>query len=175
MKTTEIKHLLQLYFNGESSLEDEGKLRVYFQSGDVEDEFDEYSEFFGGISKLTNSVDDSQIEEDVMDFILENEHKEKTKYLGMWKMVTGIAASIIIVLGGFLFVQQNQKPFDETFENPEQAYAYAHQTLQFVSAKYNKGLAKFSYFEKLQKANEPLKKGLAPVNEFYEGIERVNE
>ena len=175
MKTTEIKQLLQIYFNGESSLEDERKLEAYFQSDEVAEELAEYAEFFGGISELTIAVDDSTIEEDVMDFILENEHKEKTKYLGMWKMVTGIAASIIIVLGGFLFYQQQQKPFNDTFENPEQAYAYAQQTLQFVSGKYSKGFAQFPNFEKLQKANEPLKKGIAPVNEFYEGIERVEK
>jgi hypothetical protein len=173
MTTKEIKQLLQIYFNGESSLEDERRLEVYFQSGKVAEELAEYAEFFGGISELTSAVDDSTIEEDVMDFILENEHKEKTKYLGMWKMVTGIAASIIIVLGGVLFYQQKQQPYDDTFENPEQAYAYAQQTLQFVSGKYSKGFAEFSNFEKLQKANKPLKKGIAPVNEFYEGIERV--
>jgi hypothetical protein len=175
MKTTEIKQLLQIYFNGESSLENERKLEAYFQSDEVAKELTEYAEFFGGISELTIDVDDSCIEEDVMDFILENEHKEKTKYLGMWKMVTGIAASIIIVLGGFLFYQQQQKPYNDTFENPEQAYAYAQHTLQFVSGKYSKGFAQFSNFEKLQKANKPLKKGIAPVNEFYEGIKRIEK
>jgi hypothetical protein len=173
METKEIKQLLQQYFNGESSFKEEGKLEAYFQSGNVADEFVKYMEFFGGISNLTSAVDDSTIEEDVMDFILENEHKEKTKYLTMWKMVTGIAASIIIVLGGFLFYQQKQKPFDDTFDNSEQAYAYAEQTLQFVTGKYNKGLAEFSNFEKLNTANKPINKGVARVNEFYEGIEKI--
>lgn len=175
MKTQEVKQLLQAYFKGESSLEDERRLEVYFQSEEVTEEVSEYAEFFGGITELTNVIDDSSIEEDVMDFILENEHQEKTRYLGMWKMVTGIAASIIIVLGGFLFYQQQQKPYDDTFDSPEQAYAYAQQALQYMSGKYNKGLAEFSNFEKLQKANEPLKKGIAPVNEFYKGIERMQE
>ena len=175
METKEIKQLLQRFFNGESSFEEERKLETYFQSGDVAEEVAEYTEFFGGISELVSAVDDSTIEDDVMDCILENEHREKTKFKRLWINVTGIAASIIIILGGFLFYQQKQKPFDDTFENPEQAYAYAEQTLQFVSGKYNKGLAEFSYFEKLQKANKPLKKGIAPVNEFYEGIEKMEK
>jgi len=173
MELTEIKQLLQAYFNGESTFEEERRLENYFQSGEVAEEVAEYAEFFGGISELSERIDDSGIEEDVMDYILENEHKEKTKYLGMWKMVTGIAASIIIVLGGFLFYQQKQKPFNDTFENPEEAYVYAQQTLQFMSGKYNKGFAQFSKFEKLQIANEPLKKGIAPVNEFYKSIEKM--
>lgn len=92
----------------------------------------------------------------------------------MWKIVTGIAASVIIILGGFLLYQEQQKPFDDTFNNPDEAYAYATQTLQFVSGKYNKGLAHLSDFEKLHKASNPVKKGTAPVVEFYQGIDRMS-
>lgn len=173
MKTVEVKKLLQQYFNGESTLEDERKLTAYFQHENVADEVLEYAEFFGGISDLKTTIDDTTIEEDVMDFILENEHKDKKHYLGMWKIVTGIAASIIIVLGGILFYEQQQKPFNDTFDNPEEAYVYAQETLQFMSGKYSKGLAEFSNFEMLQKANKPLKKGIAPVNEFYKSIEKM--
>ena len=174
MKTKEIQQLLQLFFKGETSLEEERQLENYFQSGNVAGELKEYAGFFGGIEELAGISDDSTIEEDVMDFILENEHQEKTKYRWLWKTVTGIAASIIIVLGGFLFYQQQQKPFDDTFSDPEQAYDYAAQTIQFVSGKYNKGLAELSNFEIINKAPKPLKKSIAPINEFYEGLEKIN-
>ena len=175
MKTKEIKQLLQLYFNGESSLEDEKILEDYFQSDNIAEEVQEYAEFFGGISELTNVVDDSSIEEDIMDYILENEHQEKTKYRWLWKTVTGIAASVIVILGGFLLYQQQQKPYEDTFDDPEKAYAYAEQTLQYVSGKYNKGLAQLSNFEKINNASKPLKKGVAPINEFYQGLEKIKE
>jgi predicted negative regulator of RcsB-dependent stress response len=110
-----------------------------------------------------------------MDFILENENREKTRYRWLWQTVTGIAASVIIILGGFLFYQQQQQPFKDTFEDPQEAYVYAQQTLQFVSEKYNKGLAGLSNFDKLQKATQPIKKATAPVNEFYNAIERMGE
>ena len=173
METKEIKLILQKYFNGESTAEEERKLGNYFQSENIAEEIKDHTEFFSGISQLESDTNESDIEEDVMDFILENEHREKIKYFGMWKTVTGIAASIVIVLGGFLFYQQKQKPFDDTFENPEEAYAYATQTLQFVSGKYSKGLAQFSNFEKLKKANEPIKKGISPINDFYGRIEKL--
>ncbi len=175
MKTAEVKQLLQIYFNGESTFEEERRLETYFRSENVAKELAEYAEFFGGISELANTTDDSTIEDDVMDYILENEHKAKKHYLGMWKMVTGIAASIIIVLGGILFYEQQQKPFIDTFDNPEEAYAYAQETLEFVSGKYKKGLSELANFEKLQIANKPLKKGIAPVNEFYKSVEKMEE
>ncbi len=175
METSKIEKLLHNYFNGESTTEEERALESYFRSGNVPEQFREYVEFFNGISDLTKTFGDSNIEEEVMDFILENEHNEKTKYRWLWKTVTGIAASVIIVLGGFLFYQQQQKPFDDTFKNPEEAYAYAQQTLAFVSTKYKKGISGLAEFNKLQKATEPLKKGVAPVNEFYKAIERMEK
>lgn len=175
MELKEIQQLLQRYFNGESTEAEERSLEFYFRSGDIAEEVAEYAEFFNGVSELTDVAGDTRIEDDVMDFILENEHKEKTKYRSMWKMVTGIAASVIIVLGSFLVYQEQQKPFEDSFENPDEAYAYATKTLGFVSGKYSKGLAQLSNFEKLRKANNPVKKSTAPVVEFYKGVERLKE
>lgn len=174
METKEIKKLLQKYFNGESNFNEENTLNTYFQSGNVAEELEEYKEFFQGISELANENKYSGFEDEVMEHILENEHKEKTRYRSLWQTVTGIAASVIIVLGGFLFFQQ-QKPFEETFKDPNEAYAYAQQTLQFVSGKYNKGLAELSSFEKLNKATQPIKRGISPVNNFYNSIQKMEK
>ena len=135
METKKIAKLLQTYFNGESTVEEERTLETYFKSGNVAEELMEYAPYFNGISELATVTDDRNFEEEVMDFILENENQEKTKYRRLWQTVTGIAASVIIVLGGFLFYQQQQKPFKDTFDDPKEAYAYAQQTLQFVSVK----------------------------------------
>ena len=175
METKKIAELLQTFFNGESTFEEERALETYFKSGNVAEELREYAAYFNGISELANVNDARNIEEEVMDFILENENREKTRYRRMWQTVTGIAASVIIILGGFLFYQQQQKPFDDSFKNPDEAYAYAQQTLQFVSGKYNKGLAGLSNFEKLQKASQPIKRATAPVNEFYNALEKMEK
>ncbi len=173
MKTQEIKQLLQQYFNGESSDAEEQQLKAYFSGDDVADELKEYAEFFGGIAELTQINDDSTLEEDIMDYILENENREKTKFRRMWQTVTGVAATIIIVLGGFLFYQQRQQPFQDTFKDPEKARVVAEQTLEFVSEKYNKGLSALANFDKLTEAEEPLKKGITPVNDFFENVKKI--
>ncbi len=173
MEVQEILRLLQRYFDGETTEAEEQQLNAYFQSGEVAEELAEYTEFFGGISELAGAADDPTIEDDVMDYILENEHRDKTRYLTMWKTVTGIAATVIIVLGGFLFYQEQQKPYSDTFKDPEEAYAYAAKTLQFVGSKYNTGMAHLAEFDKLRKGSEPVKKATEPVVEFYEGIEKI--
>ena len=175
MKTKEVKDLLQRYFDGKTSLEEERKLETYFQSGNVADELKEYTGFFGGISELAEVPGEATIEEDVMDHILENEHEEKSKYRHLWRAVTGTAASVILVLGGFLIWEQQQKPYEDTFENPEVAYAHAKQTMQYVAAKYTKGVEELSNFETLETATEPLEKGIKPVSQFLEGVKNINE
>ena len=175
METTEVKQLLQRYFNGESSDDDERKLEAYFSGDDVADELKEYTEFFGGIAELAHTSEDSVLDEDIMDYILENENREKTKFRRMWQTVTGVAATIIIVLGGFLFYQQKQQPYQDTYKDPEKAYEVAEQTLQFVSEKYNKGLSALADFEKLNAALKPLQRGMNPVNEIVENFENIEE
>ncbi|SHI66793.1 hypothetical protein SAMN05444280_104158 [Tangfeifania diversioriginum] len=174
METQEVKQLLQRYFNGESSENDEQKLQAYFHSGNVAAELEEYAGFFGGISELSKTANDDSIENEVMNYILENEAEEKSKYRTLWKTVTGIAASIIIVVGGLLLYQQKDKTYEDTFENPQVAYSVAEDVLEYMSAKYNKGLAELSNFDKLQTASQPLRKGVQPVNEFYENIEKLD-
>jgi len=174
MKTKEVKDLLQRYFDGETSLEEERILETYFQSGNVADELKQYTAFFGGISELAEVPGEANIEEDVMDHILENEHEEKSKYRYLWRAVTGIAASVILVLGGFLLWEQQQKPYKDTFENPEIAYAYAQQTMEYVAVKYTKGVEELSNFDKLETATKPLEKGIEPVSQFFEEIKKMN-
>ncbi|HDR52269.1 MAG TPA: hypothetical protein ENN90_11720 [Mariniphaga anaerophila] len=178
METKEVKYLLQRYFNGESTLAEERQLEKYFQTGKVADELKEYAGFFGGISELSQNERDAQLEEEIMDFILETESKEKTKYRRLWQTVTGIAATVIIVIGGLLFYQQGDQQFDDTFDNPEEAYAYAEQTLGYISAKYNKGMtgmASLSNFGKLSEAAEPMQKGVRPVNEYLKMVEKMRK
>lgn len=173
METSKIKDLLQKYFEGQTTHQDEKLIESYFRSGNIDPELQEYKSFFDGLNELSGNERNPHLESEIMDFILESEHREKTKYRWLWQTVTGVAAAVIIVLGGFLFWQQQQKPQD-TFKNPQEAYAYAEHTLQFVSEKYNKGFASLSKFDKLQEATNPVKKGVAPVNKLFKTLEKMN-
>ncbi len=175
METKEVKQLLQRYFNGESSLAEERLLERYFQSGNVATDLKEYIGYFSGISALSETGRDEELEGEIMDFILKNEPKVKPNNRWLWQMVSGIAASIIIVISGLLFFQQNEEQFKDTFDNPELAYAYAEETLGYISAKYSKGMSGLANFDKLETATEPMQKGVRPVNEYLEMIENMGK
>ncbi|MBN1819794.1 MAG: hypothetical protein JW833_03720 [Prolixibacteraceae bacterium] len=187
METKKIQLLLQQYFEGETSFEEESILEEYFSSDDIAEELLEYKEFFSGISEI-RQLEGTSIEEDIMDFILEKEHQEKTRYRGLWKTVTGIAASIIIVLGSLLIYEQQKQPFKDTFTNPDEAYAYAEKTLQYISGVYetglsplskskkiNDGLAELEKFNVLNEASKPIKKGIKTINKGFDITENLQK
>jgi hypothetical protein len=108
-----------------------------------------------------------------MNFIIIHESKEKTKFRHLWKFVAGIAASLLILISGYLVYENQRQTYKDTFKNPYQAYAFAEETLRYVSSKYNKGLVQLTNFDKIEKASFPLKKGIMPFAGFIYGIEKM--
>ena len=109
--------------------------------------------------------------DDLMNHILESEHKEKLRYRWMWQIVTGVAASVILVMLAVNFYS-NEKHWDDTFKTPDQAYAEASKTLDFVAGKYNKGLAQLRPITKMENAVDPFQSGM---NKLNKGFVQMNE
>lgn len=186
MELNDLKILLQRYFDGETTLEEEKMLTGYFTSADVDAELQEYAGFFGGLNELSAAKGQSEFGDQVMDYILEHENREKNKFRILWRVVTSAAAVIILVLGSLLVYEQYQTPFSDTFSTPEEAYAYTQKTLQFVSGKYNSGvshlsktrkfneaLAQLQKVEVVEQAGKPLSIGLGAVSKGFDNLEEI--
>jgi len=173
MDLKDIKQKLHDYFEGTSSLQDEEILKAYFSSGEVDEELQPYSEFFRGMEVLSEKRD-AQLEEEIMDFILEQENKEKNKYRWLWQSITGVAAALLIAL---LVVNynQNQSNWKDTYSDPNQAYAEASRTLQYVAGKYQKGLAQLQPAKKIRKAALPLNNSIQVLEKGFEEIKNVEK
>ena len=170
MESQRIHILLQKYFEAESSLDEENELITYFTSGEVDENLKKYVPMFSGMKELSAN-ENPDLGDDLMNFILESEHKEKVKYRWMWQMVTGVAASVILVMLAVNFYG-NQNQWKDTFTDPDEAYAEATKTLEFVAGKYNKGLAQLNPIGKIENATDPLNSGLSFLNK---GFGRMNE
>lgn len=170
MESQKIHILLQKYFDAETTIDEENELITYFTSEEVDDNLKMYVPLFSGMKEL--SVDeDPALGEDLMNFILESEHKEKLRYRWMWQIVTGVAASVILVMLAVNFYS-SQTQWKDTFSDPKQAYSEASKTLEFVAGKYNKGLAQLRPIGKIESATDPYQSGMKKLNK---GFEQMNE
>jgi hypothetical protein len=165
--------LLQKYFEAESTLDEENDLINYFNSGEVEEELKPFVPIFSGLKDLAVNEDEG-LGEDLMNYILESEHKEKVRYRWMWQMVTAVAAAVILVMLGVNFYS-NQSQWEDTFTDPKQAYAEASKTLEFVAGKYNKGLAMLKPLGKVEAAATPFYSGMAAWNKGIGKLENINK
>ena len=171
MESQKIHILLQKYFDAETTIDEENELITYFTSGEVDESLKMYVPMFSGLKELS-ADEDVDLSDDLMNHILESEHKEKLHYRWMWQVVTGIAAAVIVALLAVNFYG-NRNDYKDTFSDPQQAYAEAVKTLQFVSGKYNKGLAQLKPMEKIDDAVSPLKSGISKVNKGFKQIDEV--
>jgi hypothetical protein len=173
MESQKINILLQKYFDAETTIDEENELITYFTSGEVDENLKMYVPMFSGIREL--SVDEELgLGDDLMNYILESEHKEKLRYRWMWQIVTGVAASVILVMLAVNFYS-SQNQWKDTFSDPKQAYAEASKTLEFVAGKYNKGLAQLRPIGKIESATDPYRSGMKKLNKGFVQMEKLNE
>ena len=165
MESQRINILLQKYFEAETTIDEENELITYFSSDEVDESLKMYVPMFSGLKELS-AERDLALEEDLMDHILESEHREKLRYRFMWQWVTGIAAVVVMaMLAVNFFGSQNQ--WKDTFSDPDKAYAEAAKTLQFVAGKYNHGLAQLKPIQKVDRAMDPLNSGMSLLNKGF--------
>jgi hypothetical protein len=171
MESQKINLLLQKYFDAETTLDEENELITYFNSDIVDEGLKSYIPMFTGLKNIQVS-ENQELGDDLMNFILESEHKEKLRYRWMWQIVTGIAASVILVMLAVNFYS-NQYQWKDTFSDPQQAYAEASKTLDFVAGKYNKALAQLKPIGKLGNAVSPLNSGMIKLNLGFQQLKDV--
>lgn len=165
MELKEVKILLQSFFEGETSVEEENRLADFFRGNDVPAELEVYREFFVASEELATQKFDG-FEDDVMNHILESEHNEKNKFRWLWQTVTSVAAVLLIALLVINF-NQDKNQFKDTYDDPEIAYAEATKALRYMAGKYQKGMVQLQPIAKIDKASDPLKKGLTMVNKGF--------
>lgn len=168
MESQNIHILLQKYFEAETSLAEENELITYFTSGEVDESLKMYVPLFSGMKELS-ADENPELADELMNHILESEHQEKVKYRWMWQMVTGVAASVILVMLAVNFYS-GKSQWKDTYSDPQQAYAEASKTLEFVAAKYNKGLASLTPVRRLEEAAAPLQTGISKLNKGFEHL-----
>jgi len=160
METNYIKKLIDAFYEGKTSAEQEQELYRYFLQDNIPAELLEEKKIFQSLY----SGDDDDIElPEGFSVRLENliddlDRKEKSKKkIDIWRKVAGIAASLAILISVGLYTNSyynhNDQPLlVDTYSDPEDAYNEAQKALTLISSKMNKGL------DQWEKAEEDISK-----------------
>jgi len=176
MDTKEIKKLLNSFYAGETSAEEECALLNYFNSNDVAQELLEEKGLFLKMYEAENVDVPADFEPRLsllIDRLAEKEQKDNMhphKKIHLWKQIAGIAASIAIFISAGIYFSKSARNDDnkfsdretklvDTYSDPQQAYAEAEKALIILSANFNKGVSQLSVVSNnLDKSNEILNK-----------------
>ena len=147
MNEQKTEELLQRYFDGATSLDEERELQRYFAESDIPDSLKVYRPMFTFFDKERAVQPPAQ--------------KPVIRNLRLFSIVTGIAASIaILIMVGLPFKQQSdnyvyyvdgQRIYDETA-----AIALAENKLQMLTQSMQKAQNSMATFGKVQESIQPL-------------------
>ena len=173
MNFRRIENLLERYFDGNTSLEEEKILKEFFQGDDIPQHLVSLKESFNYFSQenTKDELDDSfdqKILSKINHFDISNKRQERRRTL---YYISGVAASLLIIISIFTNFNPFTNRLSETLENPEAAYLETRKALLFVSGALNRGVKPVENIAKFEDGIEQLSK----VRSLRTGMEEVEK
>ncbi len=168
----DIKILLERFYQGETTLEEERRLQRYFASQTVPEELIPDKELFEAFGEGEDSVEvPEELDEKIFHSLDRLEKKEtRTRRISMYSL-SGLAAGLLVLIAVYLFfLRDDNRPMlasnqiTDTYADPMQAYEEAKKTLVYVSNKLNTGTSELEQVKQVSKmTTEPLQ-SLSKIN-----------
>lgn len=155
MNTREIEILLDKYFEGETSLDEERRLKAFFSSKDVPEHLLKHRQIFSYFNESGTETMKNFAPAIKLDL------KPSRFYY-----ISGIAAGILLLIGLFFTFQHDvfNKKMNNANQHQEMAFNQAREALLMVSVGLNTGLDQVQRLEVFNKAIENAQK----LNKFYQ-------
>ncbi|RDK87190.1 hypothetical protein [Marinirhabdus gelatinilytica] len=144
MELAKIEQLLEAYFEGNTTLEEEAILRAYFTKTNVAPHLQQYQPIFAGFAQ-------AQGERSVREIVLPKGPKTASRW---W---VGIAATLLVAIGVFGFF--NQEP-TLTAEEKEALAAFekTKEAFKLMSQNFNEGAEELVYIQKFKETKNKILK-----------------
>ena len=141
MDSSEIKQLLEKYWNCETSLAEEQQLKEYFRSNTVPESLKETSELFRYFETQKKESLTQDFDGEVMKQIAAE--RPKGKVVKMMFNVARIAAGLVVVVAATYFVRQEiRKSYPpeiaDTYSDPKLAFEETKKALMMISKGFGK-------------------------------------
>jgi len=169
MNSEEIKRLLEKYYDGATSSEEELLLKKFFSGETIPPDLSIDGEIFRYYMQMAQIPEpSSNFEERIVSVIdREDENIAVFKRKRLFVTISGIAAVLLILAGSYFFFTSRSEPRD-TYSDPEVAYAETMKILYDVSARLNQGTKALGHLSELQ---DETQKTMATVSRSTAKIE----
>lgn len=152
MNEEKLKELLGRYYRGESTEAGERELKEYFSGKDILQGYDAEKEMFAFFSAEESMAEPSECFRDRIIKNIDDSEKSKTAGQGRKRFIyilSSAAAAVLLIVASYLVFFTQKKPQD-TFSDPQLAYAETMRILNEVSLKLNKGSEALKPISRLQ-------------------------
>src|ERR1035437_354832 len=170
MKEEELKRLIEKYYNGESTEEEESSLRDYFRKNNIPEGYEAEKVIFGYFDESTEVPEPSiDFEARILAGIDASESKRRSRTMKKYLLPILSAAAGLLILGGSYFYFIVRAEPRDTFTDPEIAYAETIKILREVSSQMNRGT---QVLEPMGKINKVTKKSFETINKSTRIVEK---
>jgi hypothetical protein len=170
MNEEELKRLIEKYYNGESTEEEESTLRDFFRKNNIPEGYEAEKLIFSYYAESAEVPEPSiDFEARILAGIDASETKRGSQKIKKYLLpLLSAAAGLLILVGSYFFFIDRAEPSD-TFTDPEIAYAETIKILRDVSAQLNRGVR---VLEPVGKINEVTKKSFETINRSTKIVEK---
>lgn len=153
MKEELLKTLLEKYYKGDTSVEEEKSLKEYFSGDEVLPGYEAEKEVFRLYSASGEiSAPDDELEYRIKSAIdeLDGNKAPRAHFIRRYTVMS-IAAALLILVASYFMLKHRAEP-EDTFSDPRLAYAETMKILNEVSVKLNKGTSGLKNVSKIERA-----------------------
>ncbi len=174
MDIKELRKLLQKYYNGETTLKEEDKLKKYFiDNPGIDEEFSTEREQFLMFDRAARQDVPAEDFEKKLEILIDSQKviypvfkRNKT-----WFRIAAVAASVLIIFGIYNSIRYftDKQSFKDTIEDPYMAYEETKKTLLYISEKLNYGTRQLDNVGKLNSSVQKLE----AVSKLDQGLDKL--
>ena len=159
MELKDVKYLLERFYQGETTLEEESALSGYFNSSNVPNELLADKETFGAMTQLSGeSIPSPEFSKKLEAQIESGFSEPKTIWLNTkTRWLVGIAASVLLLVSIYITNTHNTENWKkDTYSDPDLAYQETLKVLNFVSSTMNRNTSNLGYITSIKKSMKPV-------------------
>lgn len=161
MDSNQLEELIKKYWDCETSLEEEERLRNWFRTHEVPERFKETAALFTYFDDQKLKSTDSQFDKQVVKKL--ESTAEKSKTVSLWQTGLRIAAGVVVVIAAFFFVRKeiiekhDIATIEDTIDDPKKALEETKKALMMISRGFNTAEQEVKKINVLNEAQDKVK------------------